>query len=267
MELGTSTTVVLTGAAGGIGSATAALLAARGCPLALVDVDEQRLAEVVTRSALASVDVSTHVCDIADPNALENLANEVTERHGGVSVLINNAGVTALGPFEDEPVADIEWILDINTRGTVHACRAFLPALRRQPEAHIVNVASMVALLGMPLNATYSMSKGAVRSFSEGLRSELRRSKIGVTAVFPGAINTGILDRAKGSRAEAMRSRQVPERLRQLMLTQPATVGRAIIRGIEHDRARMLVGPDARLLDLSARVLPGRSGLIGRILS
>ena len=84
-------------------------------------------------------------------------------------ILVNNAGVTSAGPFEEESVEDLHWIVDINMWGVVHGCRAFLPLLRAADEAHIVNLSSMVGLLGLPHNVAYSLSKGAVRSFTEAL--------------------------------------------------------------------------------------------------
>ncbi|HMQ26416.1 MAG TPA: SDR family NAD(P)-dependent oxidoreductase, partial [Acidimicrobiales bacterium] len=111
--------------------------------------------------------------DVTDLDAMRSLADEVGERHGGCHVLVNNAGVTSAGGFEAEPTEDLEWIGDINVWGVVNGCRAFLPALRSAEEAHIVNVSSMVGLLGLPHNVSYSMTKAAVRGFSEALRAEL----------------------------------------------------------------------------------------------
>ncbi|MBS1838795.1 MAG: SDR family NAD(P)-dependent oxidoreductase [Actinobacteria bacterium] len=157
----------------------------------------------------------------------------------------------------------MEWMTDINVWGVVHGCRAFLPLLREADEAHIVNVSSMAGLLGFPQNVIYSMTKGAVRSFSEGLRSELIGTPIGVTVVMPGAIDTNIISAARGTQAARLASQQSNELGRRL-LTRPSTVARRIVDGIRRDRARVVVGPDAHLIDLSARLLPGRSGLIGR---
>ena len=117
---------------------------------------------------------------------------------------MNNAGVTSAGAFEDESLDDLHWIVDINMWGVVHGCRAFLPELRRADEAHIVNLSSMVGLLGLGHNASYSLTKGAVRGFTEALRSELVTTSIGVTAVFPGAIRTDITNTARGGEASRL---------------------------------------------------------------
>ena len=93
--------------------------------------------------------------------------------HGAAHVLVNNAGVTSAGAFEKETLEDLRWIVGINVWGVVHGCHAFLPLLKAQDEAHVVNVSSMVGLVGLPHNAAYALTKGAVRSFSEALRAEL----------------------------------------------------------------------------------------------
>lgn len=268
MEIDRSTVAVVTGACGGIGRATALALAARGSAVALLDVNEQRLAEVRAEVAATGVAATAHVCDVGDATAMAATAAEVEAAHGMVNLVVNNAGVTSLGPFAEEPLEDLEWLVRINTWGVVNGCRAYLPMLQRSTPAHIVNVSSMVALMGMPLNAAYAMSKGAVRSFSEGLRSELRSQGIGVTVVFPGSIDTGILESARGSRSAGMRARSASPaaaRVRRAVLTSPETVARHIVRGVERNRARALAGPDARVLDVWSRIVPGRSGLVGRV--
>lgn len=255
---------VVTGAGSGIGRATSVLLAQRGCDLALADVDEagaeatRRLVETTGRRA------TVHRLDVRDVEALAVLPDQVEDAHGAVHVLVNNAGVTSAGSFEHERIEDLNWIVDINVWGVVHGCRAFLPSLRRADEAHIVNLSSMVGLLGLGHNVSYSLTKGAVRSFTEALRSELITTRIGVTAVFPGAIRTNITNVARGDQAERIadmgRSRFAP-----LVMRPPSTVAKAVVRGIERNRARVVVGPDAHAVSALTRVLPGRSGLIGRL--
>jgi NAD(P)-dependent dehydrogenase (short-subunit alcohol dehydrogenase family) len=255
---------VVTGAGSGIGRATSVLLARRGCDVALVDVDERGLAATARLVHDAGRRSSTHLADVSDPARMRRLPDEVVDRHGACHVLVNNAGVTTAGRFEDDTLDDLHWIVDINVWGVVHGCRFFLPVLRRADEAHIVNLSSMVAFVGLPQTAAYSLTKGAVRSFTEALRSELVGSGIGVTSVHPGAIRTNLMSGARGAesaRLAAMaRSRFAP-----LVLRPPETVAGKIVRAIERNRARAVVGPDAVALDLASRVLPGRSGLVGRL--
>ena len=256
-------TAVVTGAGSGIGRATCAALAARGCSIAVVDIDQHNAEQSAAEIRKSGQRVSVHVADVRDAPRMGELREEVVDAHGACHILVNNAGVTSAGAFEDETVDDLRWIVDINVWGVVHGCQAFLPALRAADEAHIVNLSSMVGLLGLPYNASYSLTKGAVRSFTEALRAELITTSIGVTAVFPGAIRTNITNAARGSDAELLaamgRSRFAP-----IAMKPPAAVASRIVRAIDHDRARVVIGPDARLVDLLTRAIPGRAGLIGR---
>lgn len=255
---------VITGAGSGIGRATSEALAARGCHLALVDISAPTLAETATAVARHGVEVSQHIVDVRDPDAVARLADAVNDAHGGCQILVNNAGVTSAGAFEDESLDDLRWIVDINVWGVVNGCRAFLPLLQRADEAHVVNMSSMVGLLGLPHNAAYALTKGAVRAFSESLRSELAPCGIGVTTVFPGAIRTNITESARGAKAgklaEMGRSRFAP-----VVMRPPSSVARRIVSAIEANRGRVVVGPDAHLISLWSRLAPGRAGLIGRI--
>lgn len=257
---------VVTGAGSGIGRATSEALAHAGCHLALVDISPDAVEETAATVRSLGRNVSTHVLDVRDADAIAALPHAVVEHHGGCNILVNNAGVTSAGPFEEETLDDLRWIVDINVWGVVNGCRSFLPELRKADEAHIVNMSSMVGLLGLPQNASYSLTKGAVRAFSEALRNELAPAGIGVTTVFPGAINTNITNSARGSQAgrlaELGRSRLAP-----VVMRPPSTVAKRIVAAIEHDRGRAVVGPDAHLVSIWSRLAPGRAGLIGRLTS
>ncbi|WP_334141038.1 SDR family NAD(P)-dependent oxidoreductase [Rhabdothermincola sp.] len=256
---------VVTGAGSGIGQATSVLLARQGLDLALVDLRPEGLEETAALVRAAGRTATSHLADVADADRMAELPAEVLDAHGACHVLVNNAGVTAAGRFEAESLEDLRWIVGINVWGVVHGCRAFLPVLRRMDEAHIVNLSSMVGLLGLPQNASYSLTKGAVRSFSEALRAELISTSIGVTVVLPGAIRTNIMFGARGAEADRL-ARMGASRLAPLALRPPEAVARRIVRAIEKNQARVVVGPDARAVDLVSRVLPGRSGLVGRLL-
>lgn len=264
MKSFTDRVAVVTGGGSGIGRATSVLLAERGAHVAVLDVSEERAHETAELVRALGRRASVHVADVRNQERLEEIAAEVVAEHGGVNILVNNAGVTSAGRFEDESLDDLHWIVDINVWGVVHGCRAFLPALREADEAHIVNLSSMVGLLGLPHNTIYSLTKGAVRSFTEALRAELVTTNIGVTAMFPGAVRTDITNTARGTDAERLAS-MGKSRLAPIAMRPPKAAARQIVRGIEHNRARMTVGPDARMVNLFTRVVPGRSGLIGRV--
>jgi len=262
----TDRVAVVTGAGSGIGRATAQELARRGCRLALVDINEASLEGTAALLRDGGHHATTHVVDVTDADQLMSLAGEVVGAHGGVNILMNNAGVTSAGAFEDESLDDLRWIVDINLWGVVNGCRAFLPALRQADEAHIVNMSSMVGLVGLPHNTSYSLTKGAVRGFTEALRSELVTTSIGVTAVFPGAIRTDITNTARGGQAVRL-AQMGKSRFAPLAMRPPSAVARRIVSAIEHNRARCVVGPDARAVDAFVRFVPGRSGLVGRMTS
>jgi short-subunit dehydrogenase len=256
---------VVTGAGSGIGRATSELLARRGCHLALVDVNEEGLAGTAALVRAVDREASTHTADVADAERMSQLPDEVLDRHGACHILVNNAGVTAAGRFDDDELDDLRWMIGINVWGVVHGCKFFLPSLRAVDEAHIVNLSSMVALVGLPYNAGYSLTKGAIRSFTEALRSELVDTSIGVTAVLPGAIRTNIMQTARGAEGARLAS-MARNPMAPVVMRPPEAAARKIVVAIEKNKARTLVGPDARMIDVLARILPGRSGLVGRLL-
>lgn len=255
---------VVTGGGSGIGRATSVALAERGCSIAVVDVDQVGAEHTAQLVRELGRNASVHLADVRRPERMDELPAEVADALGPCHILVNNAGVTAAGAFTDESLDDLRWIVDINVWGVVNGCRAFLPMLRAADEAHIVNMSSMVGLLGLPHNASYSLTKGAVRAFSEALRGELVTSSVGVTVVFPGAINTNITAHARGGQAarlaELGRSRLAP-----YVMRPPSAVAKRIVGAIEQDRARVVVGPDAHAVSVLARLMPGRSGLVGRL--
>ena len=257
---------VVTGAGGGIGRATSLALAGRGCHLALVDVKPDGLAETQEAVKALGVNATAHLADVSSSDRMAELPHEVTGAHGGCHILVNNAGVLSVGRFEEDKLDDIRWIIGINIFGIVHGCHYFLPVLRQADEAHIVNVSSMAAFAGIPQNAVYSLTKGAVRSFTEALRAELVGTNVGASTLFPGSTNTNIMRGSRGVQADRLNT-LADKSLVRLFSSSPEAAGRKIVRAIEHKRARVLLGPDARLIDLSARILPGRTGLLGRALN
>ncbi len=186
-------TVVLTGAAGGIGRAAAAAFAGAGARLHLVDRDPavEALATELGPAARA------HVLDVADAAAVEALAARVAERDGRTDVLINNAGVCRARPAARLQLADWQFHLDVNLWGVVHGVQAFLPGMLERRAGHIINVASMAGLLPFPAVAPYCASKFAVVGLSESLAAELAPQGVRVSLVCPGAVRTGLLDRAR----------------------------------------------------------------------
>lgn len=238
---------VVTGAAGGIGRAVADRLQREGCRLALVDLDIAPLEEI------AGPADSAHAIDVADAGAWDALAEAVRARHGGADLLVNNAGITIYGAFAEQSREDVDRIVDVNLRGVLHGCRAFLPQLA--PRAgHIVNVASLAGRVAFPLQSTYCATKFAVRGFSAALRMELSERGVGVTAVLPGAVATRLLE------AAASYDRASSRRLAALMLAgglRPERVADRIVRAIRQNEAETLLGWDALAATSAHALSPG----------
>ena len=251
----TDKTAVVTGAGSGIGRAVAELLAEKGCHVAVCDVNADNVSETAHRIQATGRRVSRHIVDVSDRSRMEALPQEVVAEHGGVQVLVNNAGVTAVGEFETLSLEDFEWLMGINFWGVVYGCRFFLPVLRQSREAHIVNMSSVFGLVGVPMQSSYCASKFAVRGLSESLRTELEPSGIGVTSVHPAGVATQIAESARysGERTATTR-RRVTEMLARAL--SPERAASLIVKGILENRERVLVGRDAYVIDSIQRAAP-----------
>lgn len=248
---------VVTGAAGGIGRAIASAAARRGCQVALVDVDVAALADATEAVRALGVSASSHVADVSSRDAVRALPDAVLAAHGRVDLLVNNAGVALGGSFEQVSEADFDWLMEINLHGLVRTTRAFLPLLRRSDAARIVNLSSVFGLVAPAGQSAYAASKFAVRGFSNALRHELEGSTVGVTVVHPGGVATAIARSARvpadAPADEIDRRRVATER----MLRMPAErAGELIVRAVERDAPRVLVGTDAKVLALLERIAP-----------
>ncbi len=246
-------TAVVTGAASGIGRATAVRLARRGCRLALADLDADGLAETGRMVAAAGARHSEHVLDVADRAAMLALPDAVLAEHGAAHLLLNNAGVTVTKAFHEHTMDDFDWVVGVNLWGVVHGCHAFLPHLMRVDEAHIVNVSSIFGIIGVPSQTSYCATKYAVRGFTEALAEELHGTHVQVSCVHPGGVGTNIIENARTRDAE-MKS-QMAGFFRTRTIS-PDAAAAVIVRGIEADRRRILITREAYLLDAVKRLLP-----------
>jgi short-subunit dehydrogenase len=251
----------VTGAASGIGRALALELAARGCDLALADRDEAGLQVVAAEIGRDSKrKVTTHRVDVGEPRQIAEFAQATTSAHPALNILINNAGVALLGQFGEIDQAQMDWLFNINFWGVVHSTRAFLPHLSRQREAHIVNISSIFGIIAPPGQTAYAAAKFAVRGFSESLRHELQvaGSPIRLSVVHPGGVATNIARNSRtGSGVSDNASRaQTIERFEATARTTPKAAALRIIEGIEKNQPRILIGNDARMMDLLQRFRP-----------
>ena len=254
-------TAAITGAANGIGRALAIELAARGCNLALADRDGASLQTVASDIATAhSQKITTHVFDVSDLKAIEAFAKDAVTTHPTLNILINNAGVALMGTFAEIDLSEMEWLININFWGVVRGTRAFLPHLSLQKQAHIVNLSSIFGIIAPPGQTSYAAAKFAVRGFSESLRHELQaaNSPVKLSVVHPGGIATHIARNSRigsGMTDNERRAKSI-ERFEAASKTSPQQAALRIIKGIENDEPRILVGGDARMLDLLQRFRP-----------
>jgi short-subunit dehydrogenase len=251
----------LTGAASGIGRALALELAARGCDLALADRDEAGLQSVAAEIASRHQQkVTVHRVDVGVPAQIEDFARDAIAGHPGLNIVVNNAGVALLGQFSEVDQAQMDWLMNINFWGVVHTTRAFLPHLARQREAHIVNLSSIFGIIAPPGQAAYAAAKFAVRGFSESLRHELQlaNSPVRLSVVHPGGIATNIAHNSRTGTGITDNARRVQsiERFDKLAKTTPAAAALRIVQGIEKNQPRILIGNDARFMDLLQRLRP-----------
>jgi short-subunit dehydrogenase len=251
----------VTGAASGIGRALALELTARGCDVALADRDDAGLATLADEiSHVHSQNVTVHRVDVGEPRQIEEFAQAAIADHPGLNIVINNAGVALMGQFDEIDQAQMDWLMNINFWGVVHGTRAFLPHLAGQREAHIVNLSSIFGIIAPPGQTAYAAAKFAVRGFSEALRHELAAaaSPVRLSVVHPGGIATNIARNSRtgvGMTDNARRAQSI-EQFESSARTTPQAAALRIIHGIENNQPRILIGNDARLMDLLQRIRP-----------
>jgi NAD(P)-dependent dehydrogenase (short-subunit alcohol dehydrogenase family) len=248
---------VVTGAGSGIGRALAQQLAAAGSALALADIDEAGLLETARSLEKKSALVTTHVLDVADEDGVRSFAEDVAGRHGRVTLLINNAGVALHGNFEEVSLDDFRLLMNINFWGTVYGVKFFLPLLRREKRAQIVNISSVFGMIAPAGQCAYAASKFAVRGFTEALRHELDGGNVCVSCVHPGGIRTQIARRARvGAGVTGTGHQEKAARFEKLLRTSPEAAAARILRGVERREPRILIGSDAYKIDILQRLRP-----------
>ncbi|WP_284246563.1 SDR family NAD(P)-dependent oxidoreductase, partial [Methylobacterium haplocladii] len=217
------------------------------------------LAATARSAAARGVAVSEHVLDLADPGAILALPEAVSARHGGLHVLVNNAGVALGGRFAEVDLSDVAWLIDINLHAVMRMTHAFLPMLTAAGPAQIVNLSSIYGIVAPAGQAAYSASKFAVRGFTEALRHEYAGTPLGVTLVHPGGVATGIARSARtplGGDADLIAAGIAA--LERKLTMKPEEAARIIRAGIEARAPRVIVGADARRVALIQRLMPVR---------
>lgn len=243
---------VVTGGGNGMGREIVFELMRHGAQVAAVDVRPEALEETMALAATPAR-LSTHVADITDRGACEALVDAVTDAHGSVDGLINNAGIIQpFTPVNELDYPTIERILNVNFMGTLYMCKAFLPTLLERPEAHVANVSSMGGFFPFPGQTIYGASKAAVILLTEGLYAELLDTSVHVSVIIPGAMNTGITENSGVHTTMDTESSPIP-------LTSPTKAARVIVAGLAKNRMRILVGPDTRFMDVAIKLAPNQA--------
>lgn len=251
----------ITGAGSGIGQQLALLLAKEGCHLSLSDVNEQGLIETVEKLKDTDVRVKIKKLDVADQVAVKEWAEETVQDHGSVNMIFNNAGVALASTVEGASYEELEWIVNINFWGVVYGTKEFLPFIKQTGDGHIVNISSLFGLTAQPTQSAYNATKFAVRGFTESLRQELDMENCGVSAlcVHPGGIRTNIANSAKMNdslKTLGMNPEKSAKSFNKLLRCPPKEAARQILEAVKKDKRRLLIGNDAKALDLLQRLLP-----------
>lgn len=259
--------VVITGAASGIGRALSLAFAERGADLAIADIDAGGLE--ATRAAIESRGgrALAEKLDVADREAFEAFRDKVLAGYGRADIVINNAGVAVAQTILESDYRDWEWIVGINFWGVVHGTKAFPPHLIERGSGSIVNLSSLFGLVAVPTQGLYNATKFAVRGMTEALRHEVEGTGVHVACVHPGGIDTRIAANARFYQGPTglRDQKESVANFKKIARTSPEKAAEIIIRGIEKKEPRILVGVDARILDLVQRVFPRRYWeLLGR---
>jgi NADP-dependent 3-hydroxy acid dehydrogenase YdfG len=251
----TDKVAVVTGAGSGIGQALAIELGRSGARLAISDVDIEGLAATEERLNAIGAPVKTDRLDVTEREAFAAYADAVNDHFGTVNQVYNNAGIAFTGSVEVSQFKDIERVMDVDYWGVVNGTKLFLPHLIASGDGHIVNVSSVFGLLAVPGQAAYNAAKFAVRGFTEALRQEMivAGHPVKVTCVHPGGIKTGIARNMVT--ADGLDKDELAKYFdKRLASTSAQKAARVILDGVHKNKARVLVGTDAKALDLLARV-------------
>lgn len=257
---------VVTGAGSGIGRALCRALTSGGAQVAAWDIDEAGLAQ--TRGSCEPDRITAYQVDVADRGAVQAGADQVRRDLGPASMVFNNAGVDLMATVADMSWPDVDWLLGINIGGVLNGTKAFLPQLIESGTAErpsrLVNLSSAFGLIAVPHQSAYSLSKFAVRGFTEALRQEMIIDRRSVTAhcVHPGVVRTNFGANMRVADPESDRE-TVTRLFHRAALTNPEKAARVILRGVERNRARIVIGPDGRVAAALPRLLGARyAGLL-----
>ncbi|BCI83286.1 SDR family NAD(P)-dependent oxidoreductase [Mycobacterium sp. SMC-18] len=245
---------VITGAGSGIGQALAIELARSGASLAISDIDTEGLAKTEEQVKAIGAPVKADRLNVAEREAFELYADEVVKHFGKVNQVYNNAGIAFTGDLEVSQFKDIERVMDVDFWGVVNGTKVFLPHLIASGDGHVVNVSSIFGLFAVPSQSAYNAAKFAVRGFTEALRQEMKLAghPVKVTTVHPGGIKTNIV--RNSTAASDIDSAGLNKLFDRAALTTPERAAQIILESVRKGHARVLVGPDAKIVDVIVRI-------------
>lgn len=254
--------VAISGAGSGIGRALAHEFARHGSRLSLSDINLDAANETAAQLQAKGVEVITQQVDVGSLEQVTAWAERTRAHFGRINVVVNNAGVALSGTVGALAIKDYEWVMQINFWGVVYGSKVFLPHLEASGDGHIVNISSIFGISAQPLMSGYNASKYAVRGFTESLRQDLdlARSCVSASCVHPGGIQTNIAKTARvDASVAAATGKSEAEATREFersFITTPAKAAQVIVSGVLRNQRRILIGPDARLLDWLVRLMP-----------
>jgi NAD(P)-dependent dehydrogenase (short-subunit alcohol dehydrogenase family) len=250
--------IAVTGAGSGIGRALAVKLSRRGAKLALADKDEAGLFE--TSRMLGNYPHFAEAFDVTDEARLKGWIDRAAAEYGALHGIVNNAGLSVVAPFADCPKADFDRVMAVNFDAVVAGCRHALPHVRRADKGWIVNISSVFGMMGYPTQSAYNASKYAVRGLTEAMYLELGQTDphISVIRVHPGGIKTNVARNAKFIRGMDGSTMALDngDEFEKAARTTPEQAAETIVKGMERGQHRVLIGPDARFIDLMVRLFP-----------
>jgi short-subunit dehydrogenase len=245
-------TIIVTGGGSGIGRELVLHLLSKGVKVVAIDINEPGLNETEAIASVTNERLITMVTDITDEAAVAALPEIIKTRVGAVDGLINNAGIMhPFVTFNDIGVDVIERVLKVNLFGTIYMTKAFLPVLLERPEAHLLNLASMAAFLPLPGQSAYCASKAAIMLLTEVLHSELSETGVGVTVALPGGVDTNII-----KNAGVKFSKEILDSNKSYKMLSPVNAAQMMVKAIEQNKYRIIVGKDATFMDKLNRLNP-----------
>jgi len=250
---------VITGAGSGIGRELCIQLAKEGCNIYAADINEKGLRETEDAVRAAGKNIICYITDVSDRKQIFEFAEKTIYYNNSIDIVINNAGVAMSDvPAENIDFKDFEWMMNINLWGVVNTAKAFIGSLKKSRDSYLVNTSSIYGIFAMKNAAAYTTSKFAVRGFSEALVQELHGTSVNVMTVYPGGIKTNIAKNSRwiGETGDTDGQKRQLARFENSAKTEPEDAAKQILQAMKRRKKRLLIGKDARFMDLYVRINP-----------